>query len=126
MPYALLLLEWEARFPDEWPRWWGTKKKVIRAFCQLPDEYPREVRARLMALVVQAVCRDHRCEDAGYARLGRYVADDDLVGYLWAISETASRESIRHRAAFVLHLIRQPQLPVTRATWTAWRKIQAS
>jgi hypothetical protein len=124
LPYALLLLEWEARYPEEWPRWWGTKKKVLRAFCQVP-EYSPEVRARLTALMVLAVCREHRCEDGGYARLGRYLADDDLTGYLWTIGETASRDAIRRRAAFVVYLIREPHVPATRASWATWLRTQA-
>jgi hypothetical protein len=125
LPYALLFLEWEAKYPAEWPRWWGAKKKVLRGLCQFSD-HPLDVRRRLSALVIQAVCREHRCEDAGYASLGRKLADDDLTGLLWTISETAGRENVRRRAAFVLYLIREAHVPCTLATWQNWLRAQTS
>jgi hypothetical protein len=82
LPYALLFLEWEARFPNEWPRWWGTKKNTLRIFSQLA-QFPPGVRARLAELVVQAVCRQHRCEEPGQLDSGRTRSQYWITQGIW-------------------------------------------
>ncbi|WP_369247703.1 hypothetical protein [Streptomyces sp. R41] len=120
LPFALLFLEWEARYPQEWTQHakaWGTKQRLIR---ELAAGDPGEVgRAKLVDLVDLVVQRAYRCKDREYVRVARAVDGDDLRGRL----DTAHRSDnpwARLHASYVLWLLDRPQIPNTGYVWRAW------
>ncbi|MFF7816242.1 hypothetical protein ACFZCF_30650 [Streptomyces sp. NPDC007945] len=83
LPYALLFLEWEARFPQEWTRHaksWGTKQSLIRDMARTHQD--EAVKATLTDLVEIVVRRAYRCKDREYVRVARAVDSADVRGRL--------------------------------------------
>jgi len=124
MPYALLFLQWEARYPEEWREagtwtWspWSVKETLLKQLIQhgVPPEYHGDV----AVLVIAAVGRSYRCKDWMYAAVARHVADPALRDKLIAAAGTAeSLASLRCR--FLLHVLDAPGLAVRYQTWHRW------
>ena len=109
--YAVLFLQWEARYPDEWreaSRWtwshWGAKENVLRWFAR--SGVPNAVKHDVAELVLDAVQRPYRCKDWRYAALVRHLAEPALVDRLSAIDDG--------RARYLLHLAANPDERITR------------
>ena len=123
-PYAVLFLQWEARFPQQWREsWtsspWTTKEAVLAAFIRqgaLP-----ETRTALQDLLVGAVHRVQRCQDRWYWRLARHIDGPALQGRLRHAVEHGD-ERVRLRARYVLWLIEHPEEVVTSRAWRRWRR----
>ncbi|MBV2152738.1 hypothetical protein RZ50_007740 [Kitasatospora sp. SUK 42] len=120
LPYALLFLEWEAKYPQAWTchaKAWGTKQSLIRdlAAARL-DEASR---AKLTDLVEIVVHRAHRCKDREYARIARAVDGADLRDRLRRAAESDSPWA-RCQAGYVLWLLDRPDLPNSRHVWREW------
>ena len=129
-PFAVLFLQWEANYPDEWRqpashRWspWGTKESVLRAFAR--REVPDSVLPQVRDLVVEALLRPYRCKDWMYARLIQHVADEDFLGRLGGLLD-AEDPLIRLRAQFALHLAEHPGQGINRTTWRRWLAASAA
>jgi hypothetical protein len=118
-PYAVLFLRWEAAYPDEWrlSSGWGTKQRVLRSFIRVGA--PESTRADLVELVIQAVSRQHRCEDRWYAAVARRVDGPELRAALGECRESAD-EMVCLRAEYVLLVLDDAELPVTLASWRSW------
>ncbi|MFE3069505.1 hypothetical protein [Streptomyces sp. NPDC059247] len=120
LPYALLFLEWEARFPQEWTehaKAWETKKSLLRRLALAGHD--ETVRAKLTDLVELVVRRPHRCEDRTYAHVARAVDSEEPRRRLTALA--ASDEPwVRLNAGCVLRLLGNPGLAVSRHTWNTW------
>lgn len=120
LPYVLLFLEWEARFPQEWTRHakaWGTKQDLIRFVAVAHHE--DAVKAKLAELIEIVVQRPYRCKDREYVRVARAVDGEDLRDRL----ETAARSDnpwARRHAGYVLWLLDRPEVPNTRHSWRTW------
>jgi hypothetical protein len=121
-PYAALFLRWEVAYPEEWrdvndgsP--WGLKQRILRSFVRAG--VPEPVRAQVVELVVQAVSRQHRCEDRWYAGLARRVDGPELRAALGECRESAD-EVVRLRAEYVLVVLDDTELPITLASWRSW------
>jgi hypothetical protein len=120
LPYALLFLEWEARYPQEWTRHakaWGTKQGLIRDVAVAGHD--ETVRTKLTDLVEIVVQRAYRCKDREYVRVARAVDSDDLRRRL----ERAARSDnpwARCHAGYVLWLLDRPEVPNTRQVWQTW------
>ncbi|MFJ8772227.1 hypothetical protein [Streptomyces microflavus] len=120
LSYALLFLEWEARYPQEWTRHaraWGTKQGLIRDVAVAHHE--ETVRTKLADLIEIVVQRPYRCKDREYVRVARAVNSDDLHGRL----ETAARSDnpwARRHAGYILWLLNHPEVPNTRHVWQTW------
>ncbi|MGA5822432.1 hypothetical protein ACPC54_31770 [Kitasatospora sp. NPDC094028] len=120
MPYALLYLEWEARFPVEWTRHakaWGTKETLLRDLSRARLDGPS--RAKLTDLVEVVVGRPYRCKDREYVRIARAVDSPDLRARLARAAESSDPWARRH-AGYVLLLLDRPDLPNTRHVWQSW------
>ncbi|MFC9795241.1 hypothetical protein ACFVJI_21595 [Streptomyces sp. NPDC127584] len=120
LPYALLFLEWEARFPREWTehaKAWGTKQSLIRSMAVADHDQP--TRAKLIDLVEIVVQRAHRCKDREYARVARAVDGEDLRHRL-STAVTSDNPWARLHAGYVLWLLDHPEVPNTRPVWRAW------
>ncbi|MEW1547964.1 hypothetical protein [Streptomyces tsukubensis] len=120
LPYVLLFLEWEARYPREWTRHakdWGTKEKLIREVAVA--RHDEAVEARLVELVDTVVRRPYRCKDREYVRVARAVDTDRLRSRLEAVSRSDDRWA-RCRAGYVLWLLDRPGVPHTRHVWRTW------
>ncbi|HCT78030.1 MAG TPA: hypothetical protein DGG94_04075 [Micromonosporaceae bacterium] len=123
-PYAVLFLDWEAHFPDEWREagsWghspWGAKEGVLRRLIR--KGVPVNVKSSVEDLVVAAVTREYRCKDWMYAALVRLVDEPSLRDRLGSL--LASEESLtKLRTEFVLHVLDSPGVRVKRATWQRW------
>jgi hypothetical protein len=116
--YSLWYLEWEALYPAEWHKHWGTKSGLLRGMATCTD-LDDDQRRRLLDLIVLAVRREHRCEDKGYVGVARAVQDAELRGRIRA--ETSGRDSVAQlRAAFLLYLLDRPATPATPASWRRW------
>ncbi|MGC0339775.1 hypothetical protein RKD20_004809 [Streptomyces sp. SLBN-8D4] len=120
LPYAVLYLEWEARYPQQWTRhakMWGVKQALIRQLATAGHD--AGTRAKLVDLVDLVVRRAYRCKDREYVRLARAVDGPDLRARL-----TAARHSpdpwARLHAAYVLWLLDHPEKPNTRHVWKTW------
>ncbi|MFD3837977.1 hypothetical protein ACFWWC_17195 [Streptomyces sp. NPDC058642] len=120
LPYVLLFLEWEARYPQEWTQHakeWGTKQHLIRDVAVAHQD--ETVRTKLVDLIEIVVQRPYRCKDREYVRVARAVDSDDLRGRL----ETAVRSDTpwaRRHAGYVLWLLDHPEVPNTRHVWRTW------
>ncbi|MET8276783.1 MULTISPECIES: hypothetical protein [unclassified Streptomyces] len=74
LPFALLFLEWEARYPQEWQvhaKAWGTKQALIRRVAV--GGRSDVVTEKLIDLVELVVQRAYRCKDREYVRVARAV-----------------------------------------------------
>lgn len=74
--FALLYLQWETLYPQDWRAahtWspWHLKKHLLKDFTRTAGLQPPNVRHALRDLVLEAVQRQHRCEDQGYGPLAR-------------------------------------------------------
>nr|BFD80750.1 hypothetical protein StreXyl84_01510 [Streptomyces sp. Xyl84] len=120
LPYALLFLEWEARYPLEWTRHakaWGTKQSLIREVARARRD--EAVRAKLTDLVEIVVHRAYRCKDRAYVRVARAVDSADLRDRLDRAADSDSPWARCH-AGYVLWLLDRPDLPNTRHVWQTW------
>lgn len=120
LPYVLLFLEWEARYPLEWTRHakaWGTKQSLIRAVARA--RHDEAVKAKLTDLVDVVVRRAYRCKDREYVRVARAVDGPGLRGRLDRAAESDSPWARCH-AGYVLWLLDRPDLPNTRRVWRTW------
>ncbi|MGW7241501.1 hypothetical protein [Streptomyces sp. NPDC054804] len=119
LPYALLFLEWEARYPLEWTQHakaWGTKETLIRMVARAPQE--EAIKAKLTDLVELVVHRAYRCKDREYVRVARAVDSADLRGRLDRAADSDSPWARCH--AGYLWLLDRPDMPNTRRVWQAW------
>ncbi|WP_328496096.1 hypothetical protein OHS59_27875 [Streptomyces sp. NBC_00414] len=122
LPYALLFLEWEARFPDEWTltaKEWGTKELLIRHLAV--DSIGRDpvARAKLIDLVEIVVRRAYRCKDREYVRIARVVDGPPLRVRLEAARRSENPWARLH-AGYVLWLLDRPEVPNSRRVWRTW------
>ncbi|GGW74650.1 hypothetical protein GCM10010350_69340 [Streptomyces galilaeus] len=120
LPYALLFLEWEARYPRDWTlhaKKWGTKQLLIRNVAVAGHDDP--VRTKLTDLVEIAVQRPYRCKDREYVRIARAVDSQDLRGRLSTAAQTDNPWA-RRQAGYVLWLLDHPELPNTLHVWRTW------
>ncbi|MDV9189001.1 hypothetical protein R6L23_12380 [Streptomyces sp. SR27] len=120
LPYALLFLEWEARFPREWTEYakaWGTKQSLIRRMAVADQDQP--TRAKLIDLVEIVVQRAYRCKDREYVRVARAVDGEDLRHRL-GTAAASDNPWARLHAGYVLWLLDRPEVPNTRHVWRTW------
>ncbi|MFJ5136986.1 hypothetical protein [Streptomyces sp. NPDC088707] len=120
LPYVLLFLEWEAKYPLEWTQHakaWGTKQSLIREVARARHE--EAVKAKLTDLVEIVVQRAYRCKDREYVRVARAVDSADLRGRLDRAADSDSPWARCH-AGYVLWLLDRPDLPNTRRVWQTW------
>ncbi|MFB7338415.1 hypothetical protein ACFC00_43595 [Streptomyces adustus] len=120
LPYVLLFLEWEARYPLEWTQHakaWGTKQSLIRKVARTCHE--ETVEAKLIDLVEIVVHRAYRCKDPEYVRVARVVDSPDLRSRLERAADSESPWARCH-AGYVLWLLDHPDLPNTRRVWQTW------
>ncbi|MEU9923867.1 hypothetical protein AB0H51_21670 [Streptomyces griseoluteus] len=120
LPYVLLFLEWEARYPLEWTRHakaWGTKQSLIRGVARARHE--EAIKAKLTDLVEIVVHRAYRCKDREYVRVARAVDSADLRGRLDRAADSESPWARCH-AGYVLWLLERPHVPNTRHVWQTW------
>jgi hypothetical protein len=120
LPLALLFLEWEARFPQEWTEHakdWGAKRVLIRDVAA--TRHDQVLRARLVDLVELAVQRPYRCKDREYVRVARAVDGDDLRDRLRRAQRSESPAAQLH-ASYVLWILDHPETPNTRHVWRTW------
>ncbi|WP_316781260.1 hypothetical protein [Streptomyces sasae] len=120
LAYALLFLEWEARYPREWTQHakaWGTKQRLIRDMALVHQK--EAIRAKLTDLVEIVVLRAYRCKDREYVRVARAVDSADLRGRLGRAVDSDSPWARCH-AGYVLWLLDRPDMPNTPHVWRAW------
>ncbi|WP_330308119.1 MULTISPECIES: hypothetical protein [unclassified Streptomyces] len=121
LPFALLFLEWEARFPQEWTQHakaWGTKQALIRDLARRSPS-DEAVKAKLLALVEVVVQRAYRCKDREYVRVARTLDGDDLRTRLHRAHHMENPWAQLH-AGYVLWLLDHPEVPNTRHVWRTW------
>lgn len=123
LPYALLYLEWELRFPDEWMthgKGWGTKQGQLRRLTHGAAELPMVVVYRLIDLLCLVVRREHRTGDDEYVRLARALPADLLRARLKPLAELTDFTT-NSRAGYALWLLDNPQLAHPKPSqWRAW------
>ena len=120
LPFALLFLEWEARYPQEWTQHakaWGTKQSLIRRLATA--HHDDQVRTKLVDLVDLAVQRPYRCKDREYVRAARAVDGDELRNRLHRAHRSGNSWAQLH-AGYVLWLLDHPEVPNTRHVWRKW------
>ncbi|NSL43612.1 hypothetical protein [Streptomyces sp. 8P21H-1] len=125
LPYSLLFLEWEARYPEEWTRHakaWGTKEGLIRELAVDAAGRDPVVRGKLIDLVELVVRRAYRCKDREYVRVARVV--DGVDGQSLRVRLEAARRSenpwARLHAGYVLWMLDRPEVPNSRLVWRTW------
>lgn len=123
LPYGLLYLQWESRYPDEWwahAKHWGTKKSLLHKFTRHHQSLPPDTTPPLIDLIIEAISRRYRCEDVGYARLARAVDRDKLRARL--DMEAGERPGIdRRRVRYLLWLLDHPEAArPKKAQWAGW------
>ncbi|SNT64437.1 hypothetical protein SAMN05421812_11737 [Asanoa hainanensis] len=126
-PHAVLFLEWERRFPDEWREsWthspWTAKELLLRTFTR--SGVPEDVRPALVDLLLAMVHRTQRCQDHCYTELARRLDDASLRSQLEAAAAGADERS-RLRARFVLWALDHPAANVNSRGWRRWLRDEA-
>lgn len=121
-PYALLFLQWELRFPEEWrDSWcnspWSAKEGVLKAFCG--DGPTPQTAAPLEDLVIGTVRRVQRCQDRWYWRLARVIDSPSLRARLVEAGHD-DEERTRLRARYLLWLMDHPAANINSAGWRRW------
>lgn len=120
VPFAVLFLQWEVAYPQDWcspgPPW-GLKKDVLRGLAGI--EIPPDSRAALVELVVASVRREHRCEDRGFVLLARRLDGPDLRNPVAQCLESPD-PIVGLRAGFLLDVLADPSMPPTVASWKRW------
>ncbi|MFK4088294.1 hypothetical protein ACI2LF_29545 [Kribbella sp. NPDC020789] len=96
VPFAVLFLQWEITYPQDW--------------CSP---------AALVELVVAAVRREHRCEDRGYLLLARRLDGPDLRNPVAQCLDSPD-PIVGLRASFLLDVLADPTMPATTASWKRW------
>ncbi|WP_426567388.1 hypothetical protein [Streptomyces canus] len=120
LPYALVFLEGEVRYPQEWTehaKTWGTKEGLIRDVA-VPD-HDQAVRVKPPDLVESVVQRAYRCMDHEYVRVARAVDSEDLRRRLGMAAQSDNPWARLH-AGYVLWLLDRPDVPNTRHVWRTW------
>ncbi|MEU9576862.1 hypothetical protein [Streptomyces chilikensis] len=120
LPYGLLFLEWEARYPQEWTlhaKSWGAKQSLLRALARA--DHDPAVAARLVGLVELAVRRAHRCKDREYVGVARAVDGADLRERLARAADSGDPWARCH-AGYVRWMLDRPEVPNTRRVWHTW------
>jgi hypothetical protein len=123
-PFAVLYLEWEQNYPDEWSReagrWgsrYGWKERILTAMHhQGVGDSHREAVERL---VLAAVRGPYRAKDWRYARIARQLDSPGLRESLRSIA-AGDDEGARLRAEFVLSRLDQPGLSANRRSYDNW------
>lgn len=113
--YSLRYLEWEAHFPAEWHKSWGTKESLLKGMARR-DDLTEDARSRLADLVVTVVSRGQQCKDEGYIAVARAIDGESLRR---RVTEVGSA-----RARFMLHLLDRPELRPKTRTWQSWEAEQ--
>lgn len=121
-PYAVLFLQWEVHFPEQWRSagpWspWGLKKRVLRQFADM--EVPGPQVDAVTRLTLAAVNRNQRCEDLGYVLVARSLDGPVLRAGIDAAASSPDL-TVRRRAGYVRWALDNVQAPVTLASWRAW------
>ncbi|MFF5004792.1 hypothetical protein ACFY3G_18415 [Streptomyces phaeochromogenes] len=122
LPYALLFLEWEARYPEEWThhaKAWGTKEGLIRDLATDAVGQDPVARTKLIDLVEIVVRRAYRCKDREYVRIARVVDGDPLRVRLEGARRSENPWAQLH-AGYVLWILDRPEVPNSRHVWRAW------
>ncbi|MBV1938286.1 hypothetical protein [Streptomyces sp. BV286] len=122
LPYALLFLEWEARYPEEWTRHakaWGTKEGLLRHLATDTVGRHPVARAKLLDLLEIVVRRAYRCKDREYVRIARVVDGDPLRVRLEGARRSENPWAQLH-AGYVLWLLDRPETPNSRRVWRTW------
>ncbi|MFJ4186652.1 hypothetical protein [Kitasatospora sp. NPDC089509] len=120
LPYALLFLEWEARYPEEWTRCaksWGTKQRLIRDLAAARLDV--RTRAKLVELIGIVVARPYRCKDREFVRLARSVDGEDLRRGIAAAAASDSPWARIH-AGYLEWMLDHPDTPNSRRVWRTW------
>ncbi|MGW1591514.1 hypothetical protein [Streptomyces sp. NPDC002386] len=118
--FALLFLEWEARYPQEWTRHakdWSAKDALIRKLATV--NHDGQVRGKLIDLVDLAVRRPYRCKDREYVRVARATDGDELRDRLQRAHRSGDSWA-ELQAGYVLWLLDHPEVPNTRHVWRTW------
>jgi hypothetical protein len=122
--YALLFLRWERHYPDEWREagtltWspWTRKELVLKRFSDLGVSAGQQ--RDLADLLLGVVAGPYRCKDWWYAALARHVAGPRLRHGL-ALLRRGPDPLPRLRAEFLLDVLDQPTVRITRTTWRRW------
>lgn len=121
-PYAVLFLEWEAQFPQQWRSagpWspWGLKKRVLRQFADMGVPEPQVDAVTRLALA--AVNRGQQCEDLGYVLVARSLDGPVLRARIEA-AVCSPDPTVQRRAGYMRWAMDDAQAPVTLASWRAW------
>ncbi|MFD9129437.1 hypothetical protein [Kitasatospora sp. NPDC059571] len=120
LPYALLFLEWEARYPHEWTahaKAWGAKESLLRQLSV--DGHDEATVRKLTDLVMVVVERPYRCKDREYVRVARAVDNPGLRRRL-ATAAASDDAWARTHAEYVLWVLDRPGMRIRRRTWTDW------
>jgi hypothetical protein len=120
VPFAVLFLQWEVAYPQDWGSpWplWGAKKDVLRGLAGI--EIPQDSRAVLVELVVAAVRREHRCEDRWFVLLARRLDGPELRNPVARCLDSPD-PIVSLRAGFLLDVLADPSMPATVASWKRW------
>ncbi|MFI6827383.1 hypothetical protein ACIBG5_09805 [Kribbella sp. NPDC050241] len=121
VPYAVLFLQWEVGFQDEWRTaapWspWEQKERILRGFIKAG---PLGWGEALIDLVMAAVNREHWCEDRWYAALARRLDSPELRNLL-ADAAASTDSLVRLRAGYVSAVLDDQSTPVSVASWRRW------
>ncbi|MER5950347.1 hypothetical protein ABT127_30325 [Streptomyces sp. NPDC001904] len=120
LPYVLLFLEWEAKYPREWTQCaksWGTKQSLVRDVALAHND--EAVAGKLVDILEVIVQRPYRCKDREYVRVARAVDSVDLRSRLVTAACSDNAWAQRH-AAYILWLLDRPEVPNTRHVWRTW------
>ncbi len=124
--FAILYLEWEMAYPDEWYQDAGTylspsglKGSILRAMDWHGVSEPD--RAAVERLLLAAVRGPYRAKDWRYTRVARHLDSRPLREALGTIAD-GEDDTAALRAAFVLSRLDNPALSANRRSYDNWLK----
>lgn len=128
--FAVLFLEWEQAFPEEWDReargWgsrWGWKESLLKVIGR--HGIGASHRSAVERLALTAISRPYRAKDWLYARVARQL---DNPAFRASLHSTAnlSDDDVKLKAAFVTSRLTQAELSVNRRSYDNWRLDRAA
>ena len=117
-PFAVLFLQREHLFPEDWGRMWHTKRHVLRTIAQHGPTL--STHDDLLVLLEATIRRQQRAEDGGFVKVARTL-DPSSVRRIVIDARDSEDATIRERAAFVEWAVANPHSAVSLASWRQWR-----
>jgi hypothetical protein len=117
-PFAVLFLQYEHLFPEEWGKGWGAKRHTLSLIGRRGPT--PETHTDLLNLLDATIRRPQRAEDGGYAKVAR-VLDPATVRRIVRDAHSDGDANTQQRAGYVGWVLDNRSAAVSLASWRRWQ-----